>query len=51
MLSSPVSTSLTTVKIPSKKTVGSTISANGINTSAEPERNPIATSELESAMT
>ncbi|HYS14474.1 MAG TPA: hypothetical protein VEN28_14280 [Burkholderiaceae bacterium] len=51
MLSSVVSTSRATVKIPSRKTAGSTIAANGINTSAEPERNPIATSELESAMT
>jgi hypothetical protein len=39
------------VKIPSKKIAGSTVAANGINTSAEPERNPIAISELESAMT
>jgi hypothetical protein len=51
MLSSAVSTSLTVVKSPSRKTVGSTVAANGINTSAELERNPIATSELESAMT
>jgi hypothetical protein len=43
MLSSVVSTSRATVKIPSRKTAGSTIAANGINTSAEPERNPIAT--------
>src|SRR5215213_4959299 len=50
-LSSVVSTSLTTVKTPSTKTAGSTIAANGINTSVEPATNPIATSELESAMT
>src|SRR5688572_16637017 len=50
-LSSAVSTSLTTVKTPSTKTAGSTIAANGINTSEEPATNPSATSELESAMT
>jgi hypothetical protein len=51
MLSSPVSTSLATVNIPSKNTAGSTIAANGRSTSVELDRNPIATSELESTMT
>ncbi len=51
MLSSAVSTSLTTVKIPRTKTAGSTIAAKGISTSLEPAMNPIATSVLESTMT
>ncbi|MNC98856.1 hypothetical protein D3C83_169460 [compost metagenome] len=51
MLSSAVSTSRTTVKIPSTKTAGSTIAAKVINTSLLPATNPMATSELESAMT
>ena len=51
LLSSVVSTSLTTVKIPSTKIAGRTIAANVTSTSREPATNPIATSELESAMT
>ena len=51
MLSSAVSTSLVTVKRPSTKTAGSTIAANGSNTSVEPATNPVATSELERTMT
>jgi hypothetical protein len=51
MLSSAVSTSLTTVKMPRKNTAGREIVANGTNSSVEPATNPIATTELESAMT
>jgi len=47
----PVSTSLTTVKMPSRKTAGSEIAANGTSRLVVPATNPIATSELESAMT
>ena len=51
MLSRLMSTSRTTVKTPSRKTTGSTLAANGSNASRDWAKNPIATSELDSAIT
>jgi hypothetical protein len=51
MLSSEVSTRRTTVNRPSRNSVGSTVAANGTNASGELARKPIATSELDSAIT
>jgi hypothetical protein len=51
MLSSALSTNLTTVKIPSKKTAGSEMAAKGTRRSVELATKPIATIELERAKT
>ena len=51
MLSRPVSTSRATVNRPSTNSAGSTVDANGMKASGEFARKPIATSELDSAMT
>src|SRR5262245_14633084 len=47
----PVSTSRTTVKIPSRNTTGSTVATSGTNACLDPTENPMATSELDNAMT
>src|SRR5262245_29868783 len=47
----PVSTSRTTVKIPSRNTTGSTVATSGTNARLDPTENPMATSELDNAMT
>ena len=51
MLSRLVSTSLTTVNSPSMKIAGRTVAANGRNMPLEVDRKPIATSELDRAIT
>lgn len=51
MFSRAVSTSRTTVNIPSRKTAGSTAATNGMNASGDCDMNPIATSALDSANT
>src|SRR5436190_10062857 len=51
MLSRLVSTSLTTVNRPSRKSVGRTVATKGMKTAFDSDRKPMATSELDSAMT
>jgi hypothetical protein len=51
MLSSPVSTSRTTVNKPSRNTAGRTVATKGLNRSCDCDKNSMATNELDSAMT